>query len=364
METNIYQSDLAIHPGELLEETLEEIAMSQAELANRLGRPLQAINEIIKGKKSITPKTALELEDVLNVPAHIWVGLEAEYQMIKAKEEEQKQMQEESALLSLFPYLELSKLDLVQKTRDVLVKVDELRRFFSVAKLTQIEHVKSYQPAFRVTNKKTVSHEAIAAWLQAGKIKAETIETQPFDHVKLKTKLPELKTLMHDNIEDATQKIRQLLAECGVAFVMLPHFKHTHVNGATFWLNSREKAVIMMSLKGGFSDIFWFSFFHEIGHILLHGKRELFLEDGHCDPALQKQEDEADMFAKDLLILPKAYSTFLEQHDFSKQNILSFSKQMKIKPSIIVGRLMYEKIVPFNDYRLCKLRDSYKWAKE
>ena len=74
METN-YQSDLAIHPGEYLDEILEDIGMSQAELSNRIGRPKQAINEIIKGKKSITSTTALELEDVLGVPSHIWLGL-------------------------------------------------------------------------------------------------------------------------------------------------------------------------------------------------------------------------------------------------------------------------------------------------
>lgn len=99
METNIYHSDLAIHPGEFLEETIEELGMSQAELANRLGRPVQAINEIIKGKKSITSATALELENVLGVPSHIWIGLESEYQIVLARQEELKQMEEESALV-------------------------------------------------------------------------------------------------------------------------------------------------------------------------------------------------------------------------------------------------------------------------
>lgn len=110
METNIYQSDLAIHAGEFLEETLEEIGMTQSELSNRLGRPTQTINEIIKGKKSITPTTALELEDVLGVPSHIWIGLESEYQIVIAKQEELKQMEEESKLIPNFPYADLVKL--------------------------------------------------------------------------------------------------------------------------------------------------------------------------------------------------------------------------------------------------------------
>jgi HTH-type transcriptional regulator/antitoxin HigA len=104
MMTNRYISDLAIHPGEFLEETLEEIGMSQIELSKRLGRPQQTVNEIIKGKKSITPETALELEDVLGIPSHIWIGLEGEYQIVLAKQEELKQMEEESKSVKNFPY--------------------------------------------------------------------------------------------------------------------------------------------------------------------------------------------------------------------------------------------------------------------
>jgi HTH-type transcriptional regulator/antitoxin HigA len=93
MVTETITSDLAIHPGEYLEEALEVIGLSQIELANRLGRPHQTVNEIINGKKSVTPKTALGLEDVLGVPAHIWTGLESEYQMVKAHEVKQIKFQ-------------------------------------------------------------------------------------------------------------------------------------------------------------------------------------------------------------------------------------------------------------------------------
>ncbi len=363
METNIYHSDLAVHPGEFLEEVLEDIGMSQAELSNRIGRPAQAINEIIKGKKSITSKTALELEDVLKVPAHIWVGLESEYQVVKAKAEEQEQMQEETKLLVNFPYADLVKLEFVKQTRKAIEKVDELKRFFGVAKLVQIQAVKAYQPAFRVSNHKSVSHEAIATWIQAGRLKAKEIETAPFDKSRLKALLPKIKKTMNlKDINEAMDEIRTLLASCGVAFVVLPHFKKTKVHGATFSIEAEDKAVILMTIRGGFSDIFWFSLFHEIGHVILHQKREMFLEDGYSDPTLQKQEDEADEFARDLLISKKDFEAFVEQDIFDKNSILKFAKQLEIKPSIVVGRLMHEKIIPYNDFRLIKLRDKYTWA--
>jgi len=363
METNIYHSDLAIHPGEFLEEVLEDMGMSQVELSNRIGRPAQAINEIIKGKKSITSKTALELEDVLKVPAHIWTGLESEYQIVKAKAEEVQQMQEETKLLVNFPYADLVKLGFVKTTRKAIEKVNELKRFFSVAKLEQIEHVKAYQPAFRVSNHNDISYEAIATWIQAGRLKAKEIKTAPFDKNKLKALLPEIKKIMNlQDINDSIDSICNLLASCGVAFVVLPHFKKTKVNGATFTIESENKAVILMTIRGGYSDIFWFSLFHEIGHIILHQKREIFLENGYSDPALQKQEDEANQFARDFLIPKEDFKIFTEKNVFNKQSIVSFAKRLEIKPSIVIGRLMHEKIITYNDYKLSSLRDQYKWA--
>lgn len=363
METNNYQSDLAIHPGEFLEEILEDLGMSQKELSNRIGRPTQTINEIIKGKKSITSKTAIELEDVLKVPAHIWMGLENEYQMIQAKNQEIEQIKEETSLLSKFPYLDLAKIGLVKSTRNAMEKVEELRAFFSVAKLGQLEYVKVYQPAFRVSDHKIVSHEAIASWLQAGRVIANEVQTEIFDKKMLENSLDELKALMNvKDVNDAITGIKEIFSRCGVAFIMLPHFKGTKVNGATFWLNKKEKAVLMMTIRGGCSDIFWFSLFHELGHILLHTQREVFLEDGYSDPALQKQEDEADSFARDFLINRDDYNEFIEEANFTKKAVLTFAKEQEVKPSIVVGRLMHEKFVKYNDHKLSPLRDKYKWS--
>ncbi len=358
-----YQSDLAIHPGEFLEEVLEDIGMSQKELSKRVGRPTQAINEIVKGKKSITSVTALEFEDVLKVPVHIWIGLESEYQIVKAKEREREQMQAETKLLPKFPYLDLAKAGFVKQTRIAIEKVEELKLFFSVAKLEQIAHVKTYQPAFRVSNHKEVSHEAIATWLQAGHLKAEEMQTSSFNAKRLKSSLEAVKNCMNfEDINNAVKEVQVILAKCGVALVLLPHFKKTNIHGATFWLNSKEKAVIVMSLRGSYSDIFWFGLFHEVGHILLHHKREVFLEDGYDDPELKKQEDEADIFAKQLLIPQKDFDRFTDKKDFSKSAIVDFSKQLNIKSSIVIGRLMHEGLVPFKNHVLQSLRDRYKWA--
>ena len=123
-------SDLAIPPGDYLREVIAELGIPQTDLAIRMGRPAQAINEIIAGGKAITADTALQLEQTLGVGAHIWNGLEARYQLVKARNAQAQQLAADTKLVSQFPYPEMAKLKLVQPTRKRHEKVVELRRFF------------------------------------------------------------------------------------------------------------------------------------------------------------------------------------------------------------------------------------------
>lgn len=355
-----YTSDWAIHPGEYISEILSSINMSQKELSQRLGRPSQTINEIIKGKKSITPETAIELEGVLKVPSHIWLGLEAEYQNIIAKQKEQEKIQLETKMLPNFPYSDLVKAGFCTNVKTTFEKVMELRKFFSVSNLERIREISVYQPAFRVsTNHNNITQEAIASWIQAGLIKAQNIQTKPFDKASLQKKLTDIKAIIVSNdIKMAISKITEILSSCGVAFVLLPTFKYTKIHGATFWVG-KDKAVLAMSLRGAFSDVFWFGFFHEIGHILLHEKRETFLEG---NDTLTRQEQEADNFSSSFLIPSKKYKSFINKAIFTSFSVKNFANENGIIPSIVVGRLMHDKLVKFNDYKLSSLRDKYVWA--
>src|SRR5262245_21899858 len=101
--TTLFQPDYAIHPGETLEETLEEIGMSQAELAQRMGRPLQMISEIIQGKKAITAETALQLERATGVPATFWDSSQRNYEATLARLEEERGLVPDSSWVRQFP---------------------------------------------------------------------------------------------------------------------------------------------------------------------------------------------------------------------------------------------------------------------
>ena len=340
-------SDLAIPPGEYLEEVLDDMRLNQAELARRMGRPAQAVNEIIKGEKAITPETSIQLEKVLGVPAYIWAGLESEYRLIKASQAEEEKAIKEEPLLDQFPYLELSKLRLVEKTRDTLKKIQNLRRFFGVASLFNLDGVKKYSPAFRQSTSSDINHEALATWLRAGSVIACEVECEKYSKDTLLSNISAIRALtLESEPSEFLPKLKFILQQCGVALIVIPHFKKTHTTGATFW-ETEDKAVVMMSMRGSWADIFWFSLFHELAHILLHNKRTTFLENGTSDPAWKKQEDEADDFAQKTLIPTKEYQLFIQSRKFSGLSIKSFAKNVGIAPSIVTGRLHHDKYLPY-----------------
>ena len=351
-------SDLAVPPGEFLLEVAGDLGISQADLARRMGRPPQAINEIIKGEKMITSETALQLEQVLAVPAHIWTGLEAEYQLVKARHQDTETLEQEVRVLNRFPYRDMARFKWVEKTRDKLKQVQELRRFFGVASLYNLEGVKAYSPAFRQAVKSKSSPEALAAWLRRGESEARHINTQPYNEQRLKTELANMRIFSSQAPKDFLPRLHTVLAQCGVGFVLQKHLPKTYVNGATFWLAS-DKAVLIMSLRGSWADIFWFSLFHEIGHIVLHDRRHTFLEDTADDPQWKKQEHEADAFARDTLIPPAQYERFVARRELTTATIRAFADNLDIAPGIVVGRLQHDKaLAPHQQHGL---RVRYQW---
>ncbi|MDH3326431.1 MAG: HigA family addiction module antitoxin [Gammaproteobacteria bacterium] len=353
-----FVTDIAIPPGEYLEEVLEDMGLNQAELARRMGRPAQAVNEIIKGDKAITPETSIQLEKVLGVPAHIWSGLESEYRLIKASQVEAENAKKEEKLLVDFPYLELSKLELVEKTRDPLTKVQSLRRFFGVSSLFNLKGVRSFSPAFRQSTNNEINHEALASWLRAGALIANQIECDEYCKDTLLSKISDIRELtLKKEPNDFFPKLESLLQQCGIALVVIPHFKKTYTTGATFWVK-KSKGVIMMSLRGGWADIFWFSLFHELGHILLHDKRHTFLENDTHSSEWKKQENEADKFSQITLIPEKEFREFKLLGNFSYPSIKLFSKNIGVSPGIVTGRLQHEKLM---SYKFHVGRIRYKW---
>ncbi|MDJ0597442.1 MAG: HigA family addiction module antitoxin [Crocosphaera sp.] len=358
---NKYKPDYVSPPGETIEEILEEQGMTQSELAERMGRPKKTINEIIKGKAAITPETALQLELVLKIPANFWNNREQLYRDYLARQEENKRLQEKVIWLKKIPYKAMIKLRWI---RDFDNKVEQLREildFFSVASPENLQDVweKRLSVDFRKSETLDSDDGALIAWLQKGQIEAVKINCYDYDSQKFKDVLQEIRLLTLESPEIFLSKMQSLCAEAGVTFVLVPQLPKTQVTGAAYWLNPHTP-LIQLSLRYKTNDHFWFNFFHEAGHILLHGKRDLFIETFEPnefkkqDLDSQKKEQEANQFAANFLIPPIEWQEFLLSFSRTEDDIIAFANRLKISPGIIVGRLQYEKVLNYSYFNQLK----------
>ena len=353
-------SDLPIPPGEILAEEIEARGMTQRELAARLGRPPQVINEIIRGKKAITPDTAIGLCQVLGIEASYWMNLEADYQITLARERSRTAILEQEQWLGQYPVRELIKRGWIEAGRDKASRVRALMSFLGVASIEP----RVYQEAvgFRITDaaRERVSLGALGTWLRQGELVAHGIETADYDADAFRRALAEIRNLTVAPPEEFVPQMEALCADAGVAFCIVPELPKLGANGAARWLNNR-KALIQMNIRGKWADVFWFSFFHEAGHLLRHRYQRRIVVDGlDVDPDTAVMEAEADEFARDFLIPHGQWQDFSNTGYFGSGEVYEFANSIGIAPFIVVGRLQKEKLVPYN--RLTGMKQRYKWA--
>jgi addiction module HigA family antidote len=340
---NEYRPDYVSPPGETLLETLETIAMSQAELAERTGRPAKLINEIVKGKAAITPETALQLERVLGVPARFWNNRERQYRECLAQSEERERLQQQAAWLKRLPLKGMIDLGWIREFDDAVEQLREALNFFGVASPDQWDDL---WPGTRVAFRQSAAFQAdpgaVAAWLRRGEIEAHELECAAYDPDRFRAALGQLRTLTNEQPEVFQPQMVQLCASAGVAVVFVRELPKVRTSGATRWLIS-TKALIQLSLRYKSDDQLWFTFFHEAGHILLHGKREIFIEENGAE---NEKEQAANRFAADLLIPSIEWKRFVRLEYFSREAISSFAARLGIAPGTVVGRLQHEGRLP------------------
>jgi addiction module HigA family antidote len=353
---NRYAPDFISPRGETLAEILEERNMSQSELAQRMGRPRKTINEIIKGKAEITSDTALQIELVLGTPASFWMERERLYREYLARKNENQRLKGYLGWLKKIPYRQMTKLGWLKFYEDKIEQLRESLIFFAVVSPEQWEEIwgRNLSIDFRKSQAFESDQGAITAWLRQGEIEASKINCADYNELKFRDVLQQIRLLTVKSIKVFQPQMIDLCAAAGVALVFVPELPKTRVHGATRWLGS-QKALIQLSVRYKTNDHFWVSFFHEAGHIVLHGKRILFLEGQDIQDKIK--EKEADIFAANLLINSRDWQRFIANNCLSKKAINQFAKQQGIHPGIIVGRLQHEQII---SYQNCNdLKEKY-----
>lgn len=352
-----YEPDFVTPPGETLEEKLEELGMSQAELAERIGRTKKAVNEIVKGKAPLLPETAIQLERVLAIPARFWVNAEANYRESLARHEESARLETQQQWLNRLPVKSLIKQGVLAKESDRVTRLRELLNFFGVASFDALSRIGDERClAFRQSMAHQVDKYALLAWLRLGEIQAQKIACAPYNEGRFRQALGEIRKLCLKLPPDAAARMRKGCAEAGVALVLVPGIPGARAWGVTQWV-STDKAILQLSPRGKSDDQFWFSFFHEAAHILLHPKKAIYVVFGQD---ADEHEEEANRFAKDILIPPADWRRIAATPPRSAAQVKAWASRLGIAPGVLVGRLQHERILPWSHLNGLKVKLRFK----
>ncbi len=354
-----YKNIVAFHPGYYIADIIEDMEISQAEFAARLGTTAKTLSQLLNGQANISNDLAKKLSIMMETSAEIWQRLQNTYDQKLIEIQRAKDFDEQKEIMKLIDYRYFEDVVGLPRTRIAEEKIAHLCSFFKVSDL-RIMLKKDFLVNFRSSTSEDSEKKAInsKAWIQTAMNIARTIETRPYNAQRLKGYLPELRSMTVQKPEFFLPRMREIFTECGVAFVLLPHLKNSGVNGAVKWVNN-ERVVLAMNNRGLDADKFWFSLFHEIKHVFQHKTKTVFISSS-VEEMLDYNnvlEEEADRFASDYLIPPKELQRFAPTNYTTDNEIIKFSDSIGIHPGIVAGRLQHERIISQN--RCSKLKEKY-----
>lgn len=346
---NQYTPDIVFHPGTTLNEKLEEMGMSRKEFALRTGKPEKTIIAVLKAESSLTPEMAILFENVTQIPAKFWINKQARYNEYVARLKQEEGIENSIEWAKQFPYAEMAKCDWVPPTRKIEEKTINMFSFFGIASHNAWEklYIESELKVAAYTSLKQ-SHEphAISAWLRQGELSARQIEAPLFDLKKLKGNIPAMRELMKEQPVTFFEELQQLCLKAGVILLFTPKLPKVPLSGSTRWLNNTP--LIQLTARYKKNDSFWFTFFHELGHIILHGKKFISLENIDFATADPDKEEEANQFAISQTFTIQQEKEVLGNKTITEQDILYYSSKFNTHPAMIIGRLQHDGYIHYS----------------
>ena len=337
-----------ICPGETIKELLEVYNYTQRDLADKLGMDLKTVNEILNGKAPITADTAIKLELIFNIEANFWNNLEFNYRKDLKYFEEQELIEAEYELIKNV-YKEMIKRNLIEDTKDKIKAVENFKKFMEITTIKGLE-LEYNKISCRQTTIKNFDIISLMVWIQIGLRKAREAKIKEYSKETIIYEIDNIRKLtMLENQEKAREKLVEICNNCGIILNFEKSMPNTAIYGISKWLNSTTP-FIQVSDRGKNVATFWFTFMHELGHILYGRKKVCFIDmaDNNVENrAIIKQVDEfrADKFSRDALIPEKEYKAFLdtiENNGLTKQAIIDFAEKIGISPCIVAGRIKFD----------------------
>lgn len=341
IEPTDYAPDLAVPPGETISELLQELEVPVIDFAYQIGLTEDQGVALIQGDLTIGSELAELLAEYFHLPAQVWINLDQNYRQTLDRLRYDALRSGNLNFARRFPLADMMRFGWIRKSDKRETRAADLLDFLDIASWKDFSTNPMYAIHFRKSQAHTTSDYALVAWLTRGGHLAAEVEVGMFDRVALRDRLGSLRGLTRDEPERFGPLIRSICAECGVAVVFVPAPRQCPVNGAAY--KSGGKHVVQLSLRHKRNDIFWFSLFHELAHVILHSD-EPFVDDDSSygqDP----REIEADQFAAEVLLPAAAYKEWRTRTSLTREAIVSFADRIGLAPGIVLGRLQRERLL-------------------
>lgn len=344
------QLEEAEHPGEYLLEALESQEITQSEFARRAGISEKHISQMVSGKVGMSAAMALAAERILGGSARLWLNLDTAHRLWVAKQERQAREASHTEWAREFPLKDLRERNYITQPRVNTETVSELLSFFGVSGIRQWEALNDNLAAqFRESPSLVASKKSQAAYLRICEIRAEVWDLPPYNREKMEAAVQVVRQNLHQAPQELLQLATEKLNDAGVALIVEPATAKSRLSGAAFWPR-RNKAVLALTMRFKTADHLWFSFFHEAGHILLHRDRQI-LETPETTGVL---EDEADRFAREMLIPLGAYQGLTAETALTEAKIRQTAESNALPLDSLVGMLQHDKVIAHGQFNHLK----------
>ena len=348
-----YNDKIVFHPGYYVKEIIEDSGVTQEDFAKRLDTTPKNLSLLVRGEQSLSIDMAIKLSRMLGTSIAYWLNLQNLYDTLYAESISENTLVREKEILAILDYRYfISNFGLPKHTGKINDRVVSLRQFLNVSSLTVLENNR-LAVSFRTESTGVSDEDRIKAnaMVQIATNKAISEKTCKFNKKKFNEAVNSILGLTREH-EVFFGIAKKSFADAGVKLVAIPNISDSRINGATKKIG--DSIMLMVNDRGSYGDSFWFTMFHEIGHIM-NSDYGISLE---FDDGIK--ESIADEYARNKLIPRDKYIEFVSKEDYSSRKIRKFANDIERDPGIVVGRLIHDGIVDAGNKEVNALRKKYK----
>lgn len=349
------------HPGEFLRDELDERGWTQTEFAEIIDRPLRLVNEIVNGKRGITPETAKELGAALGTSPELWMNLDSAYHLWKT-DPVSPSIERRAKLREQYPVRDMILRNWIRPSEDTEVLESQLLRYFEVGSIEETPSLAYKAAARRSDAEEEELSPTQLAWLYRVKHVSSAMQVSKYSKKKLLNALSQLKDLRE--FPEDIRNIPQLLEDCGTRFVVVEPLPGSKIDGVCFWIN--DSPIVGLTLRFDRIDNFWFVLRHELEHVLNGEGREKAIVDSDLNYSEQSeelppQEVPANAAAAEFCVPQDQLEDFIARKGpyISRKDVVGFARSIEVHPGLVVGQLQW-KLQRFDLFRsfLVSIRDK------